>query len=303
MAELRVDRPKVPGRVRRKKKRREACDSPESCGLKSDARFYLEQARRFPLLTAREERELAWKIINDGCAESRDRMIRSNLRLVVCLAKQYRDRGLPLADLIEEGNVGLIRAVDGYDPALGTRFSTYASWWIRQCMLRALGAAARPVHVPAYMIELVGRWKRATRTLENQCGRAPTQSEVAAALNISVRKAAVIARVVHSHQTCAASSPADPEPASFDEMIVDQRSCCPIDDLERAEEIRLIRDWLDAVDRRDAQILRMRFGMDPGPSSTLKRIGAEVGLSRERVRQIGDEALRRLSHHVVGVAE
>jgi RNA polymerase primary sigma factor len=145
-----------------------------SAALQSDLQLYLKQINEVPLLTAAEEKELGWRIINDNDHDAKELMVRANLRLVVSISKNYAHRGLPLADLIEEGNIGLIRAVEGFDPAQGARFSTYASWWIKQAIKRTLVNALQPIHIPAYMVELVARWKEASRRMEDELGRPPT---------------------------------------------------------------------------------------------------------------------------------
>ncbi|MBZ0172907.1 MAG: sigma-70 family RNA polymerase sigma factor, partial [Phycisphaerales bacterium] len=150
-----------------------------SSGLKSDLQLYLNEINKVALLTAEEERELGWAIINDDCAASRERMIRANLRLVVAIGKNYTNRGLTLTDIIEEGNIGLMRAVEGFDPAQGARFSTYASWWIKQAIKRALINARQPIHIPAYMVELIAKWKVASRELERELGTTPTLEQLA----------------------------------------------------------------------------------------------------------------------------
>ena len=150
-----------------------------SSPLKSDLQLYLNDINQVALLTAEEERELGWAIINDDCQASRERMIRANLRLVVAIAKNYTNRGLTLSDLIEEGNIGLMRAVEGFDPAQGARFSTYASWWIKQAIKRALINARQPIHIPAYMVELIAKWKVASRDLERELGVPPTIEQLA----------------------------------------------------------------------------------------------------------------------------
>ncbi|HEX2838255.1 MAG TPA: sigma-70 family RNA polymerase sigma factor [Phycisphaerales bacterium] len=260
-----------------------------------DLRAYLREINRHPLLTQEEERELGWKIINESCPEARERMIRCNLRLVVAIAKNYSNRGLPLSDLIEEGNIGLMRAVEGFDPAQGARFSTYASWWIKQGMKRALINAAQPVHIPAYMVELVAKWKVAYRRLEAEMGTTPTLQDLAKAMDLPLRKVRIIRRAVKAFQTPSAPRNASGELMSMSEMIADQRAGTPAERLFAEEDLRILRQLLDAIDEREAQVLRMRFGLDGGEPLTLKQISDELNISRERVRQIVDESLTKLN--------
>jgi len=265
-------------------------------GLQSDLQLYLREINRFNLLTPEEERELGWAIINDNCEVSRERMIRSNLRLVVAIAKNYQNRGLVLSDLIEEGNIGLLRAVEGFDPAQGARFSTYASWWIKQAIKRALINASQPIHIPAYMVELIAKWKEHARRLEANLGHPPSMEQLAAAMDLPVKKVKIIRRAVKAFRT-----PAQ-EPASGDndllglsELIADSRDGTPDEKTLRREELGTLKRLLDTIDIREAQILRMRFGLDGQESLTLKQIAEEVGISRERVRQIVDESLEKLN--------
>ncbi len=280
----------------------ETRNNPESArsssgreGVNYDLRAYLREINRFPLLTQEEERELGWRIINENCPEARETMIRSNLRLVVAIAKNYNNRGLPMSDLIEEGNVGLMRAVEGFDPAQGARFSTYASWWIKQGMKRALINAAQPVHIPAYMVELVAKWKVAYRRLEAEMGTTPTLQDLARAMDLPLRKVRIIRRAVKAFQTPYTPRDASGELMSMSEMIADQRVGTPTERVFAEEDLRMLRQLLDAIDEREAQVLRLRFGLDGGEPLTLKQISEELNISRERVRQIVDEALTKLN--------
>ena len=269
--------------------------SASSGELQSDLQLYLDQIKHTPLLSADEERELGWAIINDGCAESRDRMIRANLRLVVAIAKSYVGRGLSLSDLIEEGNVGLMRAVDGYDPANGARFSTYASWWIKQAIKRAVNNASHPVHIPAYMIELVSKWRLAVRRHEQRYGVTPTTEQLAEQMDLPIKKAKMIKRALRACRTPAQENAGEPgDLSSLSEILADERMDNPqCTSLDR-EELDTLRDLMEAVPVRDAVILRLRFGLDGREPLTLKQISEEVGVSRERVRQILEDSIERL---------
>lgn len=273
--------------------------TPVAGELQSGLQLYLRQINETPLLTADDEKRLGWAIINDNCPAARERMIRANLRLVVSIAKNYANRGLTLQDLIEEGNVGLLRAVEGFDPAQGARFSTYASWWIKQAIKRALINAVQPIHVPAYMVELIAKWKQGTRKLESRLGRPPTLQELADELQLPLKKLRIIKRAIKAVRS-PAQAPTDErgEVMSFAEMLPDHRAGCPSETMARGDELSTIRRLLDAIDEREARILRMRFGFDGQEPLTLKQIAAEIGISRERVRQIADEALRKLNAQI-----
>lgn len=273
--------------------------SPSRAELQSGLQIYLRQINETPLLTADEEKTLGWAIINDNCPRARERMIRSNLRLVVSIAKNYGGRGLALQDLIEEGNVGLLRAVEGFDPAQGARFSTYASWWIKQAIKRALINAVQPIHVPAYMVELIARWKQASQKLEHALGRPASLQELAEEMQMPMKKLRIVRRAVKAFRA-PAQAPLDEngEVMNISDLVADDRHGAPDDFTLRDDEMRTIRRLLDAIDEREAKILRLRFGLDGQEPLTLKQIAAEIGISRERVRQIADEALAKLNAQV-----
>ncbi len=263
--------------------------------LQSDLQLYLKQINEVPLLTAAEERMLGWRIINENCHEAKERMVQANLRLVVSISKNYVHRGLSLSDLIEEGNIGLIRAVEGFDPAQGTRFSTYASWWIKQAIKRTLINAVQPIHIPAYMVELIARWKETVRRLEDELGRQPTMQELAKAMEVPVKKLHIIRRAMKAmHSRSQAPLTADGEVADFADLFEDAKCASPEESISRSEEFQVILKLLDAIDERDARVLKLRFGLEGQEPLTLKQIGREVGLTRERVRQIEVDALRKL---------
>lgn len=266
-----------------------------SSALQSDLQLYLKQINEVPLLTAAEEKELGWRIINESCHEAKERMVRANLRLVVSISKNYVHRGLPLADLIEEGNLGLIRAVEGYDPAQGTRFSTYASWWIKQAIKRTLINAVQPIHIPAYMVELVSRWKDTSRRLEEELGRPPNAQELAKEMNLPPKKLQIIRRAMRALQAPTQGPVGeDGDMAQLADLFEDSRCRPPDESIAQSEEFQTILKLLDAIDERDARVLKLRFGLEGQEPLTLKQIGKEVGLTRERVRQIEVDALRKL---------
>jgi len=271
-----------------------------STAIQSELQLYLKQINETPLLTPEEERVLGWRIINDNDLEARDRMVRANLRLVVSICKNFVNRGLTLADLIEEGNIGLIRAVEGFDPAQGARFSTYASWWIKQAIRRTLINATQPIHIPAYMVELIARWKEAFRDLEEELGRQPSMQEIAKRMKLPLKKVQIIRRALKASHS-RGHAPVDGEGESIDvgDMFEDTRNEQPDEAVANTDEFGMIMKLINAIDERDARVLKLRYGLEGQEPLTLKEIGREVGLTRERVRQIEVEALRKIQSQLL----
>ena len=264
-----------------------------STAVQSGLQLYLKQINETPLLTAQEEKDLARRIIHQNCPASRERMVRANLRLVVNLAKHYVNRGLSLPDLIEEGNIGLLKAVEGFDPENGTRFSTYASWWIKQAIKRALINSVQPIHIPAYMVEMMAKMKHAMRDLEDRLGRLPSIEELSAALNMPPKKLRIIRKAIRAVNTPTQSGSADGE-LTINDLVADTNTLPPDEAVLETDNIRHLLHLLDRIDEREAVILRLRYGLDGEDPMTLKEIGQRIGLTRERVRQIEHEALGKL---------
>jgi RNA polymerase primary sigma factor len=253
---------------------------------------YLTEINEVPLLKAEEERELARRI-KKGDVAARERMIRANLRLVVSIAKSYLNRGLSFLDLIEEGNLGLLKAVERFNPDQNCRFSTYATWWIKQSIRRALINTVKTVRIPSYMVELIARWKNRSAELSQKLGRQPSVAEMATELGIPPESLNIIKRTIRASLTGAPPLSLDVIP-SGSENIVDARREAPEETVFDTDEIQKIEQLLAAIDQREADILRMRYGIGDREPMTLKEIGERVNLTRERVRQIEAEAIRKL---------
>src|SRR3989442_357995 len=267
--------------------------------VQSPLETYLSEINETALLSADEEKLLARRI-EEGDIAARDHMVRANLRLVVNIARSYTGKGLGLQDLIAEGNLGLLRAVEGFDPTRETRFSTYASYWIKQSIKRALVNTAKTIRIPAYMVELLAKWRRAPTKLTDELGRPPTHEEVAKSLNLPKKKLAIIKKAIRVYN--AAPQTDQPETGwSLDEMVMDGNSKSPDLEMVESDDLKHVLELLDKMDPREATVLRMRFGLiENEEPKTLKEIGESLGLTRERVRQIESEALAKLSENMMG---
>jgi RNA polymerase primary sigma factor len=257
---------------------------------------YLREINETPLLTAEDERLLSRRIA-EGDPEARDRMVRANLRLVVNMARHYTGKGLGLQDLIAEGNLGLLRAVEGFDASMNTRFSTYAGYWIKQSMRRAVINTAKTVRIPAYVNDLLIKWRRAAVKLQVELDRIPTDEEIATSLKLSKKKLAIIRKAI---RICNATPQADDYDGGrpLIETIVDKSLQTPETKSVEQEDLHQVMSLLDQVGRRESAVLRLRFGLDGEGPKTLREIGDRLGLTRERVRQIEQQALSKLSRIV-----
>jgi RNA polymerase primary sigma factor len=267
--------------------------------VQSPLETYLREITETVLLTPDEEQQLA-RAVSAGDMEARDLMIRSNLRLVVNIARGFTGRGLGLQDLIEEGNLGLLRAVEGFDPAMGTRFSTYASYWIKQSIKRALINSSKTIRIPAYMVEILVKWQRANIRLLEDLGRTPTHEEVARLVGLPRKKLSLIKKAILINSLI----PQFDQPEigwSLNEVIADERRYRPDEALLASDNLTYVMEQIELMDPRDATVLKMRYGICGHEIRTLKEIGTRLGLTRERVRQIEIEVLNRLGELLEGV--
>lgn len=265
----------------------------EGGAVTDPVRQYLRDIGKIPLLTAKDEIELAQKA-EKNVKSARDKLISANLRLVVSIAKKYVGRGMSLLDLIEEGNIGLMRAVDKYDWRRGYKFSTYATWWIRQAITRAIADQARTIRIPVHMVETINRFNRTQRRLMQELGREPAPEEVAKALGIDESKAREIIKV--SQEPTSLETPVgDEEDSHLGDFIADQG--LQPDEQATRELLKVhLDEVLDSLSPREKRVLQLRFGLEDGKQRTLEEVGKEFGVTRERIRQIEAKAIRKLKH-------
>jgi len=266
-------------------------EGPEST---DPVRQYLREIGKYPLLVAEEEVELA-KQYEKGSRRAKDKLIESNLRLVVSIAKKYIGRGLSLLDLIQEGNQGLIRAVEKYDWRRGYKFSTYATWWIRQAITRAIADQARTIRIPVHMVETINKLYRTSQRLMQDLGREPTHEEIGEELGISEERVREIFKI-SQEVTSLDTKVGEDEDSTLGDFVPDESKPTPVD----AASKQLLKDHLDEVldtlTEREAKVLTLRFGLDGGQPKTLEEVGKVFGVTRERIRQIEAKALRKLKH-------
>ena len=269
-------------------------DQAAEYSLDDPVRMYLKEIGQVRLLSAEEEVELA-KRVAEGDQYAKNKLTEANLRLVVSIAKKYSGRGLHILDLIQEGNTGLIRAVDKFDWTKGNKFSTYATWWIRQAITRAIADQARTIRVPVHMVEVINTATRCNRKLVQELGREPTVEEIAKELNLPVEK--IIEANRTAADTLSLDTPVgDEEDTSIGSFVEDDHTPGPADATSNALLAEALKEILDTLTEREADVLRMRFGMYDGRTHTLEEVGQIFGVTRERIRQIENKAIRKLRH-------
>ena len=269
-------------------------DILEGVSLEDPVRMYLKEIGNIPLLTAEEEVFLAQRI-EKGDEQARKQLIEANLRLVVSIAKKYVGRGMSFLDLIQEGNMGLMKAVEKFDYKKGNKFSTYSTWWIRQAITRAIADQARTIRIPVHMVETINKLVRVSRQLVQELGREPTPEELAKELNMPVDKVREISKI--SQEPVSLETPiGEEEDSHLGDFIPDEDAPAP----SEAASFVLLKEQLGAVletlSEREAKVLRLRFGLDDGRARTLEEVGKEFDVTRERIRQIEAKALRKLRH-------
>jgi len=259
-------------------------------------RLYLREIGKIPLLTPEEELALARKV-KSGSKKAKDQMAEANMRLVVSIAKRYVGRGLDLLDLIQEGNTGLLRAVEKFDPDRGFKFSTYATWWIRQAITRAIADQARTIRIPVHMVETINKLLRTQRRLTQELNREPTNEEIAAAMEMDVDKVEHIMKIKQDISSLDASVRDDEEDSVLGDFIEDEDAKTPTESASEQLLKEQVRTILGTLTEREQKILKLRFGLEDGKSHTLEEVGQEFSVTRERIRQIEAKALAKLRKH------
>ncbi|MBR2179729.1 MAG: RNA polymerase sigma factor RpoD [Selenomonadaceae bacterium] len=267
---------------------------PEGITIDDPVRMYLKEIGRVPLLTAQEEVELA-KQMENGDEDAKQRLAEANLRLVVSIAKRYVGRGMLFLDLIQEGNLGLIKAVEKFDYNKGYKFSTYATWWIRQAITRAIADQARTIRIPVHMVETINKLIRVSRNLLQKLNRDPTAEEIAAEMDISVERVREIMKI--AQEPVSLETPiGEEEDSHLGDFIEDQDALAPADQASFLVLKEQLEEVLSTLTPREMRVLRLRFGLDDGRARTLEEVGQSFGVTRERIRQIEAKALRKLRH-------
>jgi RNA polymerase primary sigma factor len=259
-------------------------------------RLYLREIGKIPLLNAEDELALAKRVVA-GEKEAKDQMAEANLRLVVSIAKRYVGRGLDLLDLIEEGNTGLLRAVEKFDPDKGFKFSTYATWWIRQAITRAIADQARTIRIPVHMVETINKLLRTQRRLTQDLNREPTNAEIAKEMEIDEAKVEHIMKIKQDISSLDASIRDDEEESVLADFIEDEDTITPEESATSQLLKEQVKDMLGALTEREQKILKLRFGLEDGKQHTLEEVGQEFSVTRERIRQIEAKALAKLRKH------
>jgi len=255
-------------------------------------KLYLREIGQVKLLTPQEEIELAAKI-KKGDKKAREQMIKANLRLVVKIARDYEGIGLPLLDLISEGNIGLMKAVERFDPAKGGKLSTYGSWWIKQSIKRALANQSKTIRLPVHLVDKISKMRRTAMRLQEELGREPTDEELGEELGITASRVAQM-RMAAIRPASLDAPIGDEDSNNFAEVVQDEAADTPYEQLEEKTVTRMLQEMVKTLDPREATILRARFGLDGGPQKTLEEVGQKFGVTRERVRQIQNIALKKL---------
>ncbi len=261
-------------------------------------RLYLREIGKIPLLTAEEELNLAHRVV-EGDKKAKDKMAEANMRLVVSIAKRYSGRGLDFLDLIQEGNTGLLRAVEKFDPDKGFKFSTYATWWIRQAITRAIADQARTIRIPVHMVETINKLLRTQRRMTQELNREPTMEELSAELELEPEKIEYIMKIKQdiSSLDAGVGRDGDEEDSVLGDFIEDEETVSPEDSATNQLLKEQVQDVLSSLSDREQKIVRMRFGLDNGKSHTLEEVGQEFAVTRERIRQIEAKALAKLRKH------